>query len=235
MIKPTMLFSTKIPDFVSENTLSMLRMAVSPGRRERSTKFKFQQDALRSLTGELLLRYGLIKYGFEKIDSIQFGVNEFGKPFLTDVSDFDISISHSGKWVVAGFSSCAIGVDVEMIKKIDFAIAEQFFTAQDCSLIKSTNDKVSAREMFYRIWVLKESYVKAIGKGLSCPLNSFYVNKIDGDLVTFSYVDENLQEMFAKEYYIGDEYKMAVSCQKKMFPSKLSFVEFEEVIDTVVK
>ena len=70
----------------------------------------------------------------------------------------------------------AIGVDVEHIRA-DFAsedIATRFFSRLEVETFSSLpkEERVAA---FFRCWARKEAYIKAIGKGLSQPLDGFDV------------------------------------------------------------
>ena len=75
---------------------------------------------------------------------------------------------------VALASRGAIGIDVEEIDeaKADLAIAEAYFAPSEVELLRQAPPSERTR-CFFRLWTLKEAYIKAIGKGLSAPLSSF--------------------------------------------------------------
>nr|WP_269320157.1 4'-phosphopantetheinyl transferase superfamily protein [Brevibacillus thermoruber] len=63
---------------------------------------------------------------------------------------------------------------MERIVRMDLHIADHLFTPQENRILASkTGDARLA--YFFHVWTLKESYVKAVGKGLSIPLDSFSV------------------------------------------------------------
>nr|WP_254314906.1 4'-phosphopantetheinyl transferase superfamily protein [Vibrio cholerae] len=72
-----------------------------------------------------------------------------------------------------------VGVDVEWLdKKIDiFNIARSFFSEQDMTLLDFLPWS-HKNKGFFHLWSLKEAFIKAFGKGLSIPLNSFYVDAL---------------------------------------------------------
>ena len=72
--------------------------------------------------------------------------NEYGKPYLKNSGVF-FNISHCIGLAVCGIDNCEIGVDVENVRE-------------------------SPDETFFRVWTLKESFVKAVGIGISYPLNT---------------------------------------------------------------
>nr|WP_143192121.1 hypothetical protein [Paenibacillus helianthi] len=59
---------------------------------------------------------------------IVFGTNEYGKPFLENVTDFHFDISHAESWVVCATSKHPVGIDIEHVKPIDFEIAKRYFS-----------------------------------------------------------------------------------------------------------
>jgi len=92
------------------------------------------------------------------------------------VTDIPIcfNLSHAN-----GLTSCAvvldheIGIDVEdSIRKIDINIADRFFSRQESEYLGQTREK-DKKNVFFDFWTLKESYIKAKGKGLSIPLDKF--------------------------------------------------------------
>ncbi|MGI6188059.1 4'-phosphopantetheinyl transferase superfamily protein [Brevibacillus sp. MCWH] len=159
------------PDYVD-----LFLSRVSAERRQKIARFVRKEDAYRSLLGEVLVRSTLSEHTGVRPDALQFVYNPYGKPFLQNTPDVGFNLSHSGNWIamIWGDSSCCPGIDVERIVRMDLHIAEHLFTPQENRMLASkTGD--ARLEYFYRVWTLKESYVKAVGKGLSIPLDSFSV------------------------------------------------------------
>lgn len=161
----------RLSDDLSFN--SELLKYISYARRVRINNYINVLDKKRSLISELLIK----KISYEKLNipmnEIRISYNPYGKPYLDNIRFFKFNISHSCNYVVIAVSKNRIGIDIEKIKKKDMAIAKRFFTNNEYKYILSQateNDKAIA---FYKIWTLKESYVKAVGKGLKIPLNSF--------------------------------------------------------------
>lgn len=137
-------------------------------------RFRFWQDAQRSLFGNLLLREGLKDIGSTSRTLNDVAYTAYHRPYLPDV---DFNISHSGEFIICAISkSNQVGIDVEEIKEIP---AEEFtgeFSAMEIAAI--VEDK--SFRYFYTLWTQKEAFLKAIGKGLNVPLNQVAIteNKI---------------------------------------------------------
>ena len=85
------------------------------------------------------------------------------------------NLSHAGDLVVVALCvGQRIGVDVEEVRAIEslLEIADAHFTRSEREFIFSQEPQ-ERRRAFFRIWTRKEAYVKAVGNGLSIPLNSF--------------------------------------------------------------
>lgn len=153
--------------FDFENQLSTL----SPYRLAKINSCKNDEDKRRCLGATILLDKALAEYGLKEQDML-YGLNEHSKPYFTNREDIKFSLSHSGEYVAVAVSHKEIGIDIQQTGVVNLKIAERFFTRYECEYIKSRDD-------FYRIWALKESFIKAIGKGLAMPLNSFCIEDLD--------------------------------------------------------
>ncbi len=166
------IYAIKIHKKIDQGTFDSLMSLVSIEKRDRIMRFKLFNDAHRCLLGDLLARYTICNKLNIKNDQLEFGCNKYGKPILLKPEGLHFNISHSGDWVVCAVDTQPIGIDIEVIKPIDFNIAERFFTENEYSDLMNQNEN-DRLKYFYRLWTLKESYIKAAGKGLSIPLNSF--------------------------------------------------------------
>lgn len=163
---------------------SQLLPLISQKRRERIARMAVNGDKVRSLFAELLIRYEASEQLGADFDSLEFGKNGFGKPFIIGESGYDFSVSHSGKAVVfAGADSARVGVDVERIRRRKSGISERFFAENEIKFIEGSN---SPDEAFFEIWTKKEAYSKMLGKGLAAGFNSFDVteNELAGKFFT---------------------------------------------------
>ena len=140
-----------------------------------------REDVQRSLLGELLMLTALCRIAGVRKGAIRYTHNAYGKPILQSPPNLHYNVSHSGRWVVCGISDSRIGVDIEAVEPIEAeTIARDFFTAQEhASIVRLPEGEMLMQ--FYKIWTLKESYIKAKGMGMSIPLDSFSVIAENGE------------------------------------------------------
>jgi 4'-phosphopantetheinyl transferase len=155
-----------------------LEEALSPEERDRACRFQFVDHRSAFAFAHGVLRDVLSQYLHRPPRDIRFRQNAFGKPSLDETDDgrdAEFNLSHAGRLVVIGLCrGRRIGIDVEEIRPMDdiSAIAESYFTSKEHAFIFRQHPKDRDRT-FFRCWTRKEAYVKAVGKGLSIPLNSF--------------------------------------------------------------
>lgn len=97
--------------------------------------------------------------------------NQHGKPHLRG-GEVQFSLSHSGHLVAAALCDEEFGLDIQEKAEYNPKLVARFFSADEQLYIENSADRDVA---FTEIWSKKESYIKAIGTGLSTPLNSFSV------------------------------------------------------------
>ncbi|QMV39819.1 4'-phosphopantetheinyl transferase family protein [Cohnella cholangitidis] len=150
----------------------------SPFRRDKLRRYVREEDARRSLMAEMLLRAALRKDWLKRSDGVPlvFEENAYGKPNLTGVPRVHFNLSHSGDWCACAVSESPIGVDVEQVRQQELGWADKLL-AEDEKIELHATAGIERLKRFFEIWTLKESYVKALGKGLSHGLNTFSVAK----------------------------------------------------------
>jgi 4'-phosphopantetheinyl transferase len=148
------------------------------GEHERAARFWIEADRREFVAAHALLRAMLSYYFDAPPPAWRFVIDASGKPSVdpnVGPHEIQFNLSHTrGLVAVALASRGAIGVDVEEIDegKADLAIAEAYFAPSEVELLQQAPPSERTR-CFFRLWTLKEAYIKAIGKGLSAPLSSF--------------------------------------------------------------
>lgn len=146
-------------------------------RRSVADSFRFRKDRNLSIGAAALLDSGLRTFGLREKD-MKYGRNAYGKPYFLNATDICFNISHSGSMVAAAFSGREVGCDIEEITDADMALAGRFFSRDEYEELLAEKDSDRRNRAFFRLWTMKESYMKAKGMGLSLPPESFSVNKI---------------------------------------------------------
>ena len=170
-------FYTRADQISDPCLLKQYRACLSPAEIRKADRYLKQSDRHLSLVSRALVRYLIAGAILQDPKSIPFSANEHGKPFLVESPDIHFNLSHShGAAVCALCRGAAVGVDVEdMGRRSDLSIANRFFSSAEAELVsKASGDE--KRKLFFDIWTLKEAYIKAVGKGLTIPLNSFSFN-----------------------------------------------------------
>ncbi|MGD9817123.1 MAG: 4'-phosphopantetheinyl transferase superfamily protein [Desulfomonilaceae bacterium] len=143
-------------------------------------KLKIQKQATQYILRKAITKLLLSQYSKLAPDKVKIFVTSFGKPSLMlseNIPKLEYNVSHSGEWLLLIFSAeQSVGVDVEVLKN-DFPaidIATRFFTCGESRALMECGEPQLVQS-FFKIWVRKEAYLKAVGKGLYEPLNSFEV------------------------------------------------------------
>ncbi len=142
--------------------------------------------------------------------------DSYGKPFLVG-GKRHFNISYSKNKLVIATDNAPIGVDIEYMKEIDDidSLAAHFSPEEKNALYQLENSEKI--KLFYRLWVLKESYIKAVGKGFSCPLNSFYI-EMKNTSATLIYTNEKDLDWKFKSYSLPGGYSSAICARHDKFP-----------------
>ena len=188
-------------------------LEVLPKERQQKIR-RSQKDEQRkqSLGAGLLLEKVFEKHGVCTKD-ITFA--KHGKP---EVEGLYFNLSHSGSMVVCAVSEKPVGCDIEKCKTAPKKVAEHFFGQRELDYLKELKGDDYDRA-FFRLWTMKESYVKMTGEGASIPFRSFEV--VLG-LETHVFREELLQTCEIKEYDIPG-YQVAVCTEDAGF-SEMVFI-----------
>lgn len=147
---------------------------LGPDETERWLRYRFDEHRQEYLCGRALTRWVLGHYLGCSEASLQFGANAYGKPQLRD-SGLHFNLSHSGGVNVLAVSRRGpLGVDVERAdgRRVCDNVARHHFAPLERAWLDALPPEQRLRG-FFSIWTLKESFIKAVGQGLSFPLSAF--------------------------------------------------------------
>lgn len=167
----TRIYFTCVSPLADERLYRSLYTAASEERRQKTDRYRFLKDRMLSLGAEGLLLYALKKAG-RGGRAISYGYGERQKPYLSDADGFFFNLSHAGEYAMLAVSDAEVGCDVEKIRPVDLGLFTHVLTADEYSVLAAA-PKEERDALFFRYWVLKESCMKALGKGLLLDPKSF--------------------------------------------------------------
>ena len=190
---------------------SASRARLSRGRLEQIDR---RRGTARSqgFAASLLLEYAVAQHYPSIVHPLSISIAEGGKPYLINEPNVHFSLSHSAGWAVCALSDHPVGVDIERCEPGRRDVAARFFHKDEVryliSLLPSMRD-----DAFYKLWTLKESFVKSTGRGLDLPLRSFRIDihrmppRLECDEVSGAY------SLFLPEFTDRD-YRLAVCIEQ---------------------
>jgi len=162
-----------------------LPVSLSPDETLRAQRLYFEKDRTHFIAARGLLRTLLGYYLNTAPSGIRFQYNPYGKPLLegplSSVGlNFNLSHSH-GKVLLAFARGLKVGVDLESLRShVSFdQIATRYFSAEEALAVVEATGEEKPR-LFFRSWTFKEAYIKALGQGLSFPLNQIRLQWQEG-------------------------------------------------------
>lgn len=201
-----------------EKVFDLLQENVPEERRKSINRCRRIEDKQRSLAAGLLLEYGLNRLGVTLLPELEYEqvfleTGKDGKPYLKDRKDIYFNLSHSGSYVAAAFDTAPVGIDIEEIKSDGKKIAGRFFCPEEKQFLEECQENCR-KQKFTELWTRKESYIKAVGRGMKIPLKSFSVleNQIMGE-----------EEFFFHSFSMLEGYALSV-CAKVPVDTKPQIV-----------
>lgn len=159
--------------------LRTYRELLTDDERAREVRFRFASDQHRFLITRTLARTVLSNYASVEPKAWRFAPDAFGRPQIqnTEASAAEITfnISHTQGLILLGVTRRkALGIDTEHLwsRTASEAVADRFFAPNEAAALREMPE-TQRRERFFAYWTLKESYIKARGRGLAMGLASF--------------------------------------------------------------
>ena len=126
----------------------------------------------------------------------------YGKPYLEGHS-LCFNVSHSGEYLAIAISENPVGVDIQKPKEIKDGMYRKVIQPQEELLIGENREKD-----FLCLWTLKESFVKADGRGLCISMRDYWFEKENenyfvnygGQRAAYTF---NIEETLIEDYVIS--------------------------------
>lgn len=167
-------------------------------RRRRYERLRYAPARMESLVAGLLWRYVMEKQGMPPDEPVKF--LQAGKPIFTERDDMYFSLSHSGQYAMCAVSDQLVGADVQKVKPVHLSIARRLhFHERDWLAAWPPSEQTKA---FFRIWVRKEAWVKAVSED-----KLLAIDQVD--------VIHDLPGWHFTDYDLADGYLAAVCCRDK--------------------
>lgn len=206
-----------------ESVIAEFRETLEGHELERAGRFHFEEHRRHFVAGRGGLRYVLARYLNVKPEEFRFSYGNYGKPALVGAG-LRFNMSHSqGVALFAVAADRELGVDVEHIRA-DFAtedIARRFFSRVEVAAFNALGkeEQVAA---FFRCWTRKEAYIKAIGRGLSEPLDAFDVTLSPGEAAALLRADRGDASRWAMfDIDAGEDYAAALAVEEPVSKIRL--------------
>lgn len=214
--------------------LLLATTCIQPEEKLRLGKFVFNKDFKSSLIGRLMMRKFVSEACCIDYGELKFSRNEKGRPMVDNFDKFNISfnVSHQGDYtVLAGeLHNMHLGIDIVKLEYTGgkplhefFRIMTQNFSTHEWKQIYSSTDEKEQLSTFYRLWSLKESYVKAIGVGITVRLDEISF-KLSSPLSKACYVNDTklflrgqeLTDWYFREILLDAQHCVAMATNKNV-------------------
>lgn len=160
---------------------------------DRASRFRLPELRRDYIAAHDLVRRALTAHDSRyAAHSWKFVSGVHGKPFLEideGRTGIEFSLTHTSGLVACAVSTAPVGIDVELVRPDwDYREVVRYFTAAEAKALSLVSPELSSTT-FVEIWTLKESFLKAVGCGLSGALDSVSFDVADTSRVQCSLPD----------------------------------------------
>ena len=213
---------------LSEWEYALLSSSCSCTRQENLKLKRRRADQELSAIAETMCRYIVAEYTGYKFSQIEIKKDNNGRPYF---ENYILGISHTEGFVACGISMLPFGVDVEKVADMDDyeLIAKLYFHSYEYhDVVTYEGDKL---RYFYKIWTLKECYMKCKGIGLTEALSGTYFNAEHDPLCTVSDCIEERSHYFK----IVELSEYIISICSELEQIEFEWIDLQEIINMVMK
>ncbi|MBN2322262.1 MAG: 4'-phosphopantetheinyl transferase superfamily protein [Spirochaetes bacterium] len=218
--------AVKLPEDGEASEFERLIACFPHAEQAKIKGFRRFSDSMRALASRLLVRTVLLEKTAGCNGQLIFTGMEYGKQAVENTGGIRFNSAHSGRWAVCAFDYGPIGIDIERIRTIDFDIRDLRFSEEEYKDLMENNEN-ERTSLLYDLWTLKESYVKAVGKGLSIPFDSFTIRMEPGG--TFIKNGKDRDTYRFRQYRIDPGYSLSVCAMHDAFPPAVFIKGFQEI------
>jgi 4'-phosphopantetheinyl transferase len=185
--------------------------------REKASRFLREEDRCQYLAAHALLRQMLTAHAGMGPPDWRFEAGPHGRPELaTGQTPHPIrfSLSHTQGMVACAMTlQCAIGVDVEATtrRETDIELIVSHFAPHEIATLNACATE-HRWPLFLDFWTLKEAYVKALGLGLSVPLDAYAVEP-DPPRLRFTRIGDGPLDWQLRLFRPSSRHRLAVALQ----------------------
>ncbi len=182
------------PEEITDSALlALYENLLSADEVARMKRFRFPQHRQQHLVTRALARAVLSQYADVPPECWVFTQNEYGRPEVAGpvVPEVKFNLTHTDGLVACAVGKAEqIGIDAENLDRRLaqgelLELAERYFAPSECAALRKLPAE-KRRERFFAYWTLKESYIKARGRGISLPLGKFAFDLDSGDSIGIS-------------------------------------------------
>jgi 4'-phosphopantetheinyl transferase len=170
------------------HALAALEAHLSDDERARAARFRFPEHRTAFVAGRGVQRQILSRYAGLPPHALVYAETKYGKQSLAGAAaaaGIRYNVSNSGDLALFAVTlGREIGVDLERIRPMPdgLDIAQRFFSAPENEIFAGLAADEAVRDLaFFNCWTRKEAYIKAVGEGLSMPLDRFDVSFAPGE------------------------------------------------------
>ncbi|MDE5931882.1 MAG: 4'-phosphopantetheinyl transferase superfamily protein, partial [Lachnospiraceae bacterium] len=121
-------------------------------------------------------------------------------------------------YAICSMGAQEIGNDIERVRSGKLRVADRFFAEEEKAWLYQARLPEEQESRMFRLWTMKESFLKVTGLGMSLPLRDFTVF-IEADGAIRLHHTLNNNRYYMKEYTLPTvfretaEYKISVCCE----------------------
>lgn len=200
------IYSIYLPNFI--DLKSDLYKFLNSLEIKKAQRFYKEIDRNRFIIYRSILKLVLGAYTKLDVKNIYLDYDFNKKPYLASHPWLHFNISHSENFAAIAISRKKVGIDIEYLSE-DFKFTNllpDIFDDNEKSIIQNATDK---KNTFYTLWTRKESFVKALGKGIDEDFK--YIPSSDGQHTVDFELIKNTQNWQVYSFDLADHYLAAVT------------------------